>query len=251
MQITLSYHNQNFQVDLNQFHDISIPMGDTKSGVVAWYMNAPEISPVVDGDFIGEVAQGSSVNFRNIAFNPHAHITHTECMGHISETIFSVNENLKEHYFITELVSVIPTVINTDSVIERSQLETLLGDKTPKAIVIRTLPNLEGKQQKNYSHTNPTYLDSEAAKWLREIGVEHLLIDLPSVDREEDAGELKAHKAFWDFPNTARLHCTITEFVFVKDEVKDGTYFMNLQTAPIENDATPSRPILHEMTLTS
>ncbi len=251
MHISLTYDKQKYQVDLNQFHDISIPMGNTKSGVVAWYMNAPEISPVVDGDFIGEVAQGSSVNFRNIAFNPHAHITHTECMGHISKTIYSVNEHLQAHYFITELVSVTPVMVNEDSVIKKAQLQALLGNKTPKAIVIRTLPNLKSKTQKNYSHTNPTYLDWEAAQWLREIGVEHLLIDLPSVDREEDAGELKAHKAFWDFPNTERLHCTITEFIFVADAVKDGTYFMNLQTAPIENDATPSRPILHKMTLTS
>jgi kynurenine formamidase len=213
-------------------------------------MNAPEISPVVDGDFIGEVAQGSSVNFRNITFNPHAHITHTECMGHISETIFSVNQNLKEHYFIAEVVSVNPTNKDGDSVIEKSQLESLLNGKKPKAIVIRTLPNLMDKLQKNYSHTNPTYLDYEASNWLREIGVEHLLIDLPSVDREEDKGELKAHKAFWNYPNTDRLHCTITEFIFVNDVVKDGPYFMNLQTAPIENDATPSRPILHKMTLT-
>ena len=251
MQISLKYNSQNYHVDLNQFHDISIPIGSTKSGVIAWYMNAPEISPVVDGDFIGEVAQGSSVNFRNITFNPHAHITHTECMGHISETIYSVNENLKAHYFVTELVSVNPSSMDGDSVIQKSQLETLLEGKRPKAIVIRTLPNKLEKLQKNYSHTNPTYLDSEAATWLREIGVEHLLIDLPSVDREEDKGELKAHKAFWNFPNTERLHCTITEFIFVNDTVEDGTYFMNLQTAPIENDATPSRPILHKMTLTS
>ena len=249
MQISLEHNGEKYTIDLNSFHDISIPMNNSEIGIKAWYLGSPEINPVVDGSFIGEVAQGSSVNFRNISFNPHAHVTHTECMGHISEVIHSVNENLKRHYFVTELVTVSPKAVDDDLVIEKDDLVHLLSGKHPEAIVIRTLPNKAEKLNANYSHTNPTYLNSEAAEWLREIGVEHLLIDTPSVDREEDGGELLAHKAFWGFPNTDRLHCTITEFVFVEDEVKDGTYFMNLQTAPIENDATPSRPILHRMTL--
>ncbi len=249
MQISFQHRADKYTVDLNSYHDISIPMSNSKIGVKAWYLDSPEINPVVDGTFIGEVAQGSSVNFRNISFNPHAHITHTECMGHISEVIHSVNENLKKHYFVTELVSVTPKEVKGDLVIEKDDLVHLLSGTRPEAIVIRTLPNKMDKLIANYSHTNPTYLNWEAAEWLREIGVEHLLIDTPSVDREEDGGELLAHKAFWGFPGTDRLHCTITEFVFVNDTVKDGTYFMNLQTAPIENDATPSRPILHKMTL--
>ncbi|MGB0390288.1 MAG: cyclase family protein [Salibacteraceae bacterium] len=251
MQISIKYNNQTYQINLNEFFDISIPMGGPKTGVKAWYLDEPIIEPVTDGDFIGEVAQGSSVNFRNITFNPHAHVTHTESMGHIHETIFSVNKNLKQYYFFTELISVQPEKKEEDLVITKHQVQVALKSRKPKAVVIRTLPNGVEKLKANYSHTNPTYLDSEAAAWLNEIGVEHLLIDTPSVDREQDEGELKAHKAFWGYPGTHRLHCTISEFVFIKNEIEDGTYFMNLQTAPIENDATPSRPILHKMTLTN
>ena len=250
LQILLKYNQNSYQVDLNTFYDISIPMGGKHTGVKAWYLESPEISPVKDGDFIGEVAQGSSVNFRNISFNPHSHITHTECMGHIHETVFSVNENMKEYYFVTELISVTPEEVNEDRLISKEQLQQQLNGKRPKAVIIRTLPNEDDKLSQNYSHTNPTYLHWEAASWLNEIGIEHLLIDTPSVDREQDDGELKAHKAFWGYPDTARLHCTISEFVFIKNEIKDGMYFMNMQTAPIENDATPSRPILHKMILT-
>ena len=91
----------------------------------------------------------------------------------------------------------------------------------------------------------------EAAIYIREIGIKHLLIDLPSVDREEDAGKLLAHKAFWNVKNTkilnedARLDCTITELIFVNDSVSDGTYLLNLQIASFENDASPSKPILY------
>ncbi|MFT4753296.1 MAG: arylformamidase [Salibacteraceae bacterium] len=251
MQITLQHNGNSYHVNLNEFFDISIPMGGSKTGVGAWYLDVPKITPVTDGDFIGEVAKGSPVNFRNIEFNPHAHVTHTECMGHIHETIFSVNENVKEYYFVTELISVLPQKKKTDLVIEKSQIQKLLNGKQPKAIVIRTLPNETKKLTANYSHTNPVYLNWEAAAWLNEIGVEHLLIDTPSVDKEADDGELKAHKAFWGYPDTHRLHCTISEFVYINNKIEDGTYFMNLQIAPIENDASPSRPLLHKMTLTN
>lgn len=250
MQISLLYNNSNYQIDLDQFVDISIPISNSDKGVKAWYVGKPDIEPVRDGDFVGEVAQGSSVNFRNINFNPHAHGTHTECMGHISETIHSVNQNLKQYYFVSELISIVPEEIGEDNVITEQLLKKAFVSSPPVAVIIRTLPNEESKLEQNYSHTNPTYIDYKAIEWLKNEGVEHILIDTPSVDREEDEGQLKAHKAFWNYPNTDRLHCTITEFVYIPNRVNDGLYFMNLQTAPFENDATPSRPILHKMTLT-
>jgi len=42
----------------------------------------------------------------------------------------------------------------------------------------------------------------------------------------------------------ARINSTITEMIFVNDAVKDGSYLLNLQIAPFENDASPSKPIL-------
>jgi hypothetical protein len=78
-------------------------------------------------------------------------------------------------------------------------------------------------------------------------GIKHLLIDQPSVDREEDGGELKSHKAFWNFDGKLRKDCTITELIYVPNSIEDGTYFLNLQIAPFENDATPSKPILYKI----
>jgi hypothetical protein len=80
-----------------------------------------------------------------------------------------------------------------------------------------------------------------------------LLIDLPSVDKEKDGGKLAAHKAFWNVKDVnhlnedARLNCTITEMVFVPNEVSDGIYVLNLQIASFENDASPSKPILYSI----
>ena len=97
-----------------------------------------------------------------------------------------------------------------------------------------------------YSNTNWPYLEEEAANYIREIGVSHLLIDLPSVDKEKDDGKLLAHKAFWNFPNSTRFDATITEFIYVPDHIEDGSYLLDLQIAPFENDATPSKPILYK-----
>jgi hypothetical protein len=75
----------------------------------------------------------------------------------------------------------------------------------------------------------------------------HLLLDLPSVDREEDGGRLAAHKAFWGLPEDPRPRATITELIYAPPEVADGTYLLNIQLAAFENDASPSRPILFPM----
>jgi len=241
---------QNIQIDLSKPIDISIPLSNTDKNPIAWYIEKPEIEPVKFGDWVGKVSEGSSTNFNNIFFNPHGHGTHTECLGHITREFYSINQCLKKFFFTAELISIAPEKINEDLVITKNQIEEALKGKTPEAIVIRTLSNLESKKHKNYSKTNPPYLSEEAATFIRKIGIQHLLIDLPSVDREEDEGKLLAHKAFWNVKDVdnlnddARLNCTITEMIFVENEIQDGSYFLNLQIASFENDASPSKPIL-------
>lgn len=243
----------NFQIDLSRPIDISIPLSNTDKNPIAWYIEKPEIEPVKFGDWVGKVSEGSSTNFNTIFFNPHGHGTHTECLGHITREFYSINQCLKQFFFTAELISIEPENVNDDLVITKHQIEKALKGKNPEAIVIRTLPNLQTKKSTNYSKTNPPYLAEEAATYIREIGIQHLLIDLPSVDREEDEGKLLAHKAFWNVKDVnnlnadARLNCTITEMIFVEDEIQDGSYFLNLQIASFENDASPSKPILYKI----
>ena len=89
-------------------------------------------------------------------------------------------------------------------------------------------------------------------QFLVDQGVKHLLIDLPSVDREVDKGVLASHHIFWKVgegykKSEKREDCTITEMVFINSKIKDGLYLLNLQTAPLELDATPSRPTLFKL----
>ena len=167
-------------------------------------------------NFIGSVKEGASTNFNTIVFNPHAHGTHTECIGHITKDFHSIGDTLKQFHFISDLITIEPISYQDDLVITRDQLSKSLSGKRPVAVILRTFPNDKGKLNRQYSHTNPAYLLEEAALFLRQIGVKHLLIDLPSVDKEKDDGALLAHKAFWDLQGAQRLDATITEFIFVE-----------------------------------
>jgi len=243
----IKHQNKSYTIDLSKPLDISLSLRGDDKNPVAWYLNAPKIQPVVDGDFIGKVTAGSSTNFNNISFNPHGHGTHTECVGHITREFHSINETLKTFFFIAKVISIEPEMRVEDLVITEAQIRNLLKGDEVEAIVIRTLPNYIDKRSKKYSHTNWPYLEEGAAKYIREYGIKHLLIDLPSVDKEKDEGKLLAHKAFWDYPKNTRLDATITELIYVASKIEDGFYMLNLQIASFENDAAPSKPILYKI----
>ncbi|MHC0444049.1 cyclase family protein [Flavobacterium sp. 3-218] len=250
----------NFEIDLSKPIDISIPLTNTDENPIAWYIEKPVIEPVVFGDWIGKVSEGkSSTNFNNIFFNPHGHGTHTECLGHITNDFYSINQSLKQFFFFAKLITVEPEKEGEDFVITKEQVQKAFSTSTPlsvtkpQAIIIRTIPNSKDKKSRKYSNTNPPYLSEEAAIFIRESEIQHLLIDLPSVDKEHDEGKLLAHKAFWNVKDThnlnsdARLNATITEMIYVPDEIEDGDYILNLQIASFENDASPSKPILYKI----
>ncbi len=231
-------------MDLQNGIDISLPYTADPNATSAWYVSPVRIEPVRGNGFVGSVKEGGSVNFRDVTLNPHGNGTHTECVGHIAPECFSINQCLKRWFFDALLVTINPEIRDEDRVISLWQLQKEVDDQRPEALIIRTLPNDPSKLHRNYSNSNPAYLDESAARWIKEIGVDHLLLDLPSVDREVDGGILAAHRAFWNYPEDPRMEATITELVYVPSSVSDGLYRLNLQVAPLENDAAPSRPVL-------
>ncbi len=244
---TIQYNSRKLQIDLSKPLDISMPIISSKKNVNAWYIDEPRIEPIKDAEWIASVSEGASVNFNNIYFNPHAHGTHTECAGHITEKVYSINQNLKTFFFLAEVITVAPENDNEDKIISKKQLQFALGNKKRDAIILRTIPNTREKLSRQYSHTNWPYLKEDAVKFMLSKGVKHLLIDLPSIDKEKDGGELLGHNAFWNTKGKLRLDATITELIYVSNKIEDGEYFLNLQIAPFENDASPSKPILYKV----
>lgn len=247
MKATIQHNGKTIEVDFSKPLDISIPLQASEQNPLAWYQEKPTIKPVRMGDWIGKVSEGGSVNFNNVFFNPHAHGTHTESFGHISNEFHSVNDALKTFFFLAEVITVQPEKVGKDEIISKENIVKALNGITPEAIVIRTLPNDSSKKSKHWSNTNWPYLDEKAAHFLRDIGVKHLLIDLPSVDKEQDEGKLLVHKAFWNYPEDPRHDCTITELIYVPEIIEDGSYLLNLQMASFENDASPSKPVLYKL----
>lgn len=247
MIIDLKLGEKAFHADLSKPIDISIPLKAGPETVNAFYAPRMKIVPIVAGDFVGDTLEGGLVNTKIISVNPHGNGTHTECVGHIATEIFHLNDCLKTFMFPCRLITVIPTQLdNGDRVVERRQLEDADLTGLP-ALAIRTTPNSDTKLYENYSGSNPTYFDEAAILYLVELGVKHLLVDVPSIDREEDEGKLLGHKAFWTFPDAIRDDCTVTELIYVPDEVDDGTYLLNLQIMSIESDASPSKPVLYRL----
>lgn len=244
----ITHKGKSYHVDLAKPIDISIPLRTGEENVNAWYTPPVKIEPVRMGDWVGDVKQGGAVNFRNIFFNPHGNGTHTECVGHISKEDYSINQCLKTFFFIAELITILPEeTADGDKLITKKHIENCLGEKRPEAIVIRTLDNSLSKINKHYSNTNPPYLQYEAAELIDSLNINHVLIDLPSVDKEVDGGKLASHHAFWQYPHNTKLNRTITEMIYVPNNVFDGTYLLNLQIASFENDASPSKPVLYQL----
>ncbi|MBL7940480.1 MAG: cyclase family protein [Flavobacteriales bacterium] len=247
----ISHRGRTFRVDLSKPIDLSLPLHDGEGQLRAWWVDPVRMEPVRNGDIEYAVKSGSPVNFRNIFFNPHGHGTHTENVGHIAPEVYPVGEQLKRYFFTAQLISIRPEErrapdTKTDQVITLEQLRNAVNERPPEALIIRTLPQTDGSAR-DWSGTNPTYLQSTACSWLRSIGVKHLLLDLPSVDREEDGGVLAAHHAFWDFPNTVDLERTISELLHIPSEVRDNEYLLELQLPHFMNDAAPSRPVIYAM----
>ncbi len=243
------YNGQNYQCDLAKPLDISIPVGQVK----CFYSTDFKVSPYVAGDFIGSVKNGAPVNFFDVQMNPHGNGTHTECLGHITSKQEFINDQLKQFHFFAQVISVsFEEKKNGDKVISKEQLKAACPKKLPEAIIIRTRPNYQKKLTADYSGSNPPYLDKNAMKFLVKNKVKHLLLDLPSVDREEDDGKLVAHHIFWNVGNkvakdNSRKDCTITELIYVPNEIEDGLYLLNIQIPSLPLDAAPSKPLLYKL----
>jgi arylformamidase len=231
----IEHQQKKLAVDLSKPLDISIPMHSGAGNPNAFGIQNPEFKPFEAGGFIGSVARGGS-----LLINAHGNGTHTECVGHISVEKITINGSLKQFFTIAQVISVSPD----QNMVTLAQVEPLLQPSL-ESLVIRTSPNGDDKLTRNYSGNNPACLEPALCKRLAELGVKHLLIDLPSVDPEEDEGKLSAHHAFWNYPENPRLDATITEMVFVPNSIPDGTYLLNIQIASLETDASPSKPVLY------
>ena len=226
--------------------------------------------PMKSGEFVGRTRSGGSCNVDILTINPHCNGTHTETVGHIVDEAVSIGSAAIEGLYLARVVTVasvpaadcaetyLPEFEPRDRIISREQLERVLIVQNPgptQALIVRTVPNEPTKKSAQYGETRyPPYFSIEAIELIIELGCEHLLVDLPSIDRMQDDGHMTNHHLYWDvkpgskqLATTSRVRHTITEMIYVEDAISDGLYLLNLQIAAFESDVSPSRPILYPL----
>ena len=263
MKALLNIENSRVEVDFSKGIDISIPLYFNGDQPNTYNVDKATSKPYQDGTFFGDTRKGGPCNFETYRLTPHCNGTHTECIGHITKQRIPITDCLKQEIIPSSLITIEPKNSNEkynpdldidDLVITKEILENKLKNINCNflhALIIRTLPNNEEKKRRDYMKIKPSFFTIDAMKYIVDLGVQHLLVDMPSVDRLFDEGILSAHNIFWETKdkkfNIKSSKKTITEMIFVSDKIKDGKYLLNLQFAPFMADASPSRPILYKI----
>jgi len=281
--LSIQINGQIYKIDADKPLSIAIPLQFNGAQPNAYDVQRATSKPCEAGKMVGDTRRGGSVNFEQYKFIPHCNGTHTECVGHITHARISVHDCLQDAFILASLISVTPEkasetdetyaveLNDDDLLITRKAIENALNNfkfqisnfksadnqKTgnlAQGLIIRTLPNDEEKLTKTYLEEIPPFFSTEAMLFIGQLKIKHLLVDMPSVDRIFDDGKLSNHRIFWNIAQGAFetsdasfVNRTITELIYVKDEITDGNYLLNLQIAPFASDASPSRPILFKL----
>jgi arylformamidase len=274
--ISVSVNDQIFSFDAESPINIAVPLKFDGDQPNAYDVEKATATAYETGDLVGDTRRGGSCNFDGIKFIPHCNGTHTECVGHITDERISVHDCLKDVFTTAALISVTPEnsketdesyavpFAENDCIITRKSIENALANLESKfhpssfilhsSLILRTLPNDESKLSKTYLNEIPPFFSTEAIKFIKELNIRHLLVDMPSIDRLFDEGKLSNHRLFWNVEQGSKkinektlINRTITELIYVSDKIEDGAYLLNLQIAPFMSDAAPSRPILFKI----
>ena len=264
MKLWFEHRGQRYQADGDTGISLALPL-DFAGSQPSFYGVEPATARALEaGGFVGDTERGGSCNVESLELIPHCHGTHTESIAHLSHAF--TEPPRPPAWMAARVVSVMthackqtgetypPPGQADEAVISRADLSAVDID-TP-ALIVRTRPNDPAKRQRQYQGDNPhPYFTLEAIDWLLHRGVDHLLVDTPSIDRGRDDGSLPAHRRFWALDADRQptqetvAERTVTEFVFVPDEVPDGLYLLNLQLPDWCTDAVPSRPVVFSLAL--
>lgn len=233
---------------LGQSVDLAIPLDPHGPQPNAYGVPPAEAHPYSGKGFLLDTRHGGSCNCEVLKLIAHCHGTHTESVGHLTVDACPITTAMPEPFLRCSVISVQPNGREIRAgELEHSHLDTAFLD----ALVVRTLPNSLVKITRHWENSTTPYFTPEAMKVIRAKGVNHLLVDLPSLDPLADGGLLAAHRVFWDMPPGSQelpegevRRRTVTEMIFVPDEVPDGHYLLTIQLPRLVSDAVPSRPIL-------
>ena len=260
------------------YQSIQVNLKDLKLTCRAFGLPFPIAEPIYygqkDSDCLS-VKKGASVNCNLLKACFHSSGTHTECVGHIVEEQINVLDCIEKSSARsgTPIRSLLVT-LDSDYIPGEDSLltEKNLRDQCAQwqhvvpgyfdALIVRGLVGWKKARGNihDFTGTNPPYFESSAITFMtEELQIQHLVVDLPSIDREESSKDMPNHSLFFGIKpgiksirspsDSLRLHSTITELAYLPYEVKDGPYLLLLQVASINMDAAPSSPVLFPVSI--
>ena len=273
MQLTFQHNGNAYTCDTDRRHSLAETLDFYGKQPNFFETDKATSKPLQLGDFNASTRAGGSCNVDCLAMIPHCNGTHTETVGHIVDDDVWLADVAIQPLMLASLISVattavesnttdsyLPTLVATDQIISRATIESALKaaevDRIkPLALILRTLPNSTTKKSITYdSKTGAPFFSIEAMQAIIDAGIEHLLVDIPSIDKMQDDGLLTNHHTYWRVPaGTHKLtpesvtNKTVTEMIYVEEEIQDGVYLLNLQAPAFASDAAPSRPVIFEL----
>jgi len=266
--VQLEVGGRSFETDVDDAVHLSIPLDFDGDQARAFGLSPASSEPVPFEEAVCDTEQGGAFNADILELIPHGNGTHTETVGHLVDQDVPVGEQLVESLIPCTVLSVEPRLLGetgetypnrsepSDEVLTRRRIQRRASAlQLPAgffdAVVLHTRSAADAEPFRDYSGTNPPYPTTEALDWLVEREVEHLLVDLPSIDRESEGGRLANHRRFWELgPDERRQDPpspkTVTELVHVPESLPDGIYFLDIDVPNFSVDAAPSRPLVYE-----
>ena len=247
----IKYNSKEYFISSENAVDLSIQNNFSGNAPIFYNASQPSNKPLISKNFIGDVKQGGSCNVPVVSLNIHCTGTHTECAGHVNNSNASIVDICPVGLIPALLITVEPELTSeTDEsyhvrwdgelVITKQTIQKKMH-QSHSALIIRTIPNDKSKISRNYDKIRAPFFTHQAIDYIASEGVEHLLVDLPSVDKADDEGILGNHKRFFKYGKT------ISELLFINDSISDGFGFLQIQIPNWSLDAVPSRPIFYQV----
>ena len=259
MKINIKFNNSKYEVNADDGVDISIPVEFNEDKNPKFYDTSnPKNKYYSNNKIEYNIKKTASCSVPIVEMNIHCMGTHTETANHIINDAPNISTIKSLNFVPSQLITVIPVtetdesyhhdIEQGDKVITKQILKNHnIDENFSKALIIRTSPNEGSKKHRNYNENHHPYLSNDAISYIKDLGVKHLLIDTPSVDRYNDNGKLGNHHIFFKNKNGECNSHTMTELIFVPDECKDGKYFLCIGFPNFKLDAAPSRPIIYKI----
>ena len=249
--LKIEHNGLEYTINIRNAFDLSIPNNFSDRAPTFYNSTQPTNIAFESKQFIGDVKQGGSCNVPVVSLNIHCNGTHTECEGHVNYSNLSIVDVCPLGLIPALIISVEPekacsinesyhVQIEKDLVVTKKSIMGKI-DSPCSALIIRTNPNEDSKKSRNYDEEGAPFFTHQAIDYITSKGIKHLLVDLPSIDKFDDEGQLGNHRRFFKHGKT------ISEFLFIDNALEDGFGFLNIQIPNWSLNAAPSRPIFYKI----